>query len=110
MGQLSKDAIQIKDGKVFFIPSGSTTLGVSQSINSVAQHYVVTMHNYRIIYHDVLEMRRRHRRLVDRRNLLLDFVLVVDLRSDSCLYRWRRLMMNRWLHLILILNYQSPII
>ena len=43
MGQLSKDAIQIKDGKVFFIPSGSTTLGVSQSINSVAQHYVVTM-------------------------------------------------------------------
>jgi hypothetical protein len=43
MGQLSKDAIQIKDGKVFFIPSGSITLGVSQSVNSVAQHYVVTM-------------------------------------------------------------------
>lgn len=43
MGQLSKDAVTIRDGKVFFIPSGSTTLGVSQSINSVAQHYVVTM-------------------------------------------------------------------
>jgi len=43
MGQLSKDAVQVEDGKVFFIPSGSTTLGVSQSINSVAQHYVVTM-------------------------------------------------------------------
>lgn len=43
MGQLSKDAIQAIDGKLFFIPSGSTTIGVSQSINSVAQHYVVTM-------------------------------------------------------------------
>ena len=43
MGQLSKDAIQALDGKLFFIPSGSTTIGVSQSINSVAQHYVVTM-------------------------------------------------------------------
>ena len=43
MGQLSKDAIRVRDGKLFFIPSGSTTIGVSQSINSVAQHYVVTM-------------------------------------------------------------------
>ena len=44
MGQLSKDFINIIDGKLFFIPSGSTTVGVSQSINSVAQHYVVTMY------------------------------------------------------------------
>jgi len=43
MGQLSKDALKAADGKLFFIPSGSTTVGVSQSINSVAQHYVVTM-------------------------------------------------------------------
>ena len=43
MGQLSKDAIRVRDGKLFFIQSGSTTIGVSQSINSVAQHYVVTM-------------------------------------------------------------------
>jgi len=43
MGQLSKDALKAIDGKLFFIPSGSTTVGVSQSINSVAQHYVVTM-------------------------------------------------------------------
>jgi len=43
MGQLSKDALQAKDGKLFFIPSGSITVGVSQSVNSVAQYYVVTM-------------------------------------------------------------------
>jgi hypothetical protein len=43
MGQLSKDNIRIINGKIIFIPSGSTTLGVSQSADSVAQHYVVTM-------------------------------------------------------------------
>jgi len=43
MGQLSKDSISIQNGKLFFIPSGSVTLGVSQSVNSVAQHYAVTM-------------------------------------------------------------------
>jgi hypothetical protein len=43
MGQLSKDFIEIADGKIFFVPSGSTTLGVSQSVDSVAQQYVVTM-------------------------------------------------------------------
>ena len=43
MGLLAKDEIQVRDGKIHFIPSGSTTTGVSQSFNSVAQQYVVSM-------------------------------------------------------------------
>lgn len=43
MGNLLKDVIQIIDGKIHFIPSGSATTGVSQSFNSTAQEYAVTM-------------------------------------------------------------------
>lgn len=43
MGQLTKDEVRVIGGKVFFIPSGSQTIGVSQSFDSVAQHYTVTM-------------------------------------------------------------------
>jgi hypothetical protein len=43
MGLSSKDIVLAADGKFHFIPSGSTTLGLSQSFNSVAQQYVVTM-------------------------------------------------------------------
>jgi hypothetical protein len=43
MGQLTTDKIRVHDGTLFFIPSGSTSLGISQSVNSVAQQYVVTM-------------------------------------------------------------------
>ena len=43
MGLSSKDIVLAAEGKLFFIPSGSQTLGLSQSFDSVAQQYVVTM-------------------------------------------------------------------
>ena len=43
MGQTGQDILRVQNGQLFFIPSGSTTIGVSQSFDSTAQHYVVTM-------------------------------------------------------------------
>jgi len=43
MGLSSKHKVKVESGEIHFIPSGSTTAGVSQSVDSVAQQYVVTM-------------------------------------------------------------------
>ena len=43
MGLSSKHKVKVESGEIHFIPSGSITAGVSQSVDSVAQQYVVTM-------------------------------------------------------------------
>ena len=43
MGLSSIDQLAVADGQIYFIPSGSTTTGISQSVNSVSQVYAVTM-------------------------------------------------------------------
>lgn len=43
MGQISQDVLIVSSGSFHFVPSGSTTTGVSQSFDSTPQTYVVTM-------------------------------------------------------------------
>ena len=43
MAFINNDFATVKGGEIHFFPSGSSTVGVSQSFDSTTQHYVVTM-------------------------------------------------------------------